>query len=178
MKKKLFYSSLIVLVLSILLCFGSFGFKNNKTNDANNEKLAYKQNTEAIKTLKEQDGANTTLLNKVENNPGKIAKKARTRVDTFLDRIKSVQNKSDEKKAKIYKSNLKDLATKDLRNNPDLKNVMIPKKYQTYVSTSRAHSTQILVKEKAKIDKQKYFTITYSNDTNKVEEITEYQVRK
>lgn len=176
MSKKLFYISLVVFIIMVVVLIVTTSTLNKKTQSADDEKLIYEQNKSNIKSLNKEHSQNRAYIAEVEKDPNKVAKEAKANVGKFVETLKSTENKTDDEKQNIYKSELKDHATESVINNSELTNIKVPENYETYVSTSRGKSIQVLVKDKSK-DANRYINVNYNPSTDKVDNIIEYKVR-
>lgn len=176
MAKKWFYMSLVVFIIMVVVLIVTTSTLNRHIQSANDEKLTYEQNKNTIKTLDKEHSENRAYIAEVENNPNNVAKEAKADVDKFIEVLKDVENKTDDEKQNIYQTELKNIATKEIISNTDLTNINIPDDYETYISTSRGKSIQVLVKDKAK-NPNRYTSVNYNPSTNKVENVIEYKVR-
>ncbi|MCD8845165.1 hypothetical protein [Staphylococcus gallinarum] len=176
MAKKWFYISLVVFIIMVVVLIVTTNILKRETESAEDEKLTYEQNKNTIKSLNKEHSEKRAYIAEVENNPNEVAKQAKSDVDKFVEILKDNENKTDDEKQNVYKSELKNIATKDIINNDDLTNLNIPDDYETYISTSRGESIQVLVKDKAK-QPNRYISVNYNPSTNKVENIIEYKVR-
>ncbi|WP_341775922.1 hypothetical protein [Staphylococcus hyicus] len=176
--KKLNMLIIFMFFIMVLVCIGSFTYKNNSISELNAAKTNLSQNEMAIKSLKSEQQDNQGLLARVEESPNDVANKAKKDVKSFLDRLQSYQGKSDSEKDKLFNLNLKTMTTQNIIINDDLKNIKIPKNYNLYVNTSRGKYTSVLVKDADTKKASRYFNINYNNSTNKIEAIKEFNIRK
>jgi hypothetical protein len=176
MAKTWFYISLVVFIIMVVVLIVTTSTLNQKKQSAENEKLTYEQNKETIKSLDREHSQNRAYIAEVENDPNSVAKEAKANVDTFVEKLKSFENKSDDEKQELYKSEFKDVATESIINNSDLTNLNIPDDYETYIGTSRGKSIQVLVQDKSK-EASRIINVNYDPSTDKIENIIEYKVR-
>lgn len=177
MSKKLLLFISISFIISIILVFLSFSFKNNKVESLNVAKSNEKSNHLAIKSLSDEELDNRGLLNKIEKNPDDVASKANDRVEKFVSELKEGNSMNDKQQETFYKQHLEQYTTKEVIQNEELKNIKIPKDYEMYINTSRGHYIQFLIQDDTKKKPSKYLTIAYNNSTNNIEKVTEYDVR-
>lgn len=177
MSRKSMIALILLTIVSLIIFTLCYSHKQNKKEDAQAQQSELINNKAQIKTMEKEQSDNTSLINKIESNPNKIATDAEAKVKKFVDRLQKVQKKTDQEKQKVYDQQLKSLTTKTLRQNDNLKDIYIPKKYESFVSTSRGHAVYILIKDKEHKHPNSYYNIKFNNATNKVESINEYQVR-
>lgn len=170
MKKRYVTMIILFFIASVVLFVVADGYYANKASKLETEKQVSKSLKEDVSAREQEKLQNGVLIDKIDNDPNKLAKEAKGQAVKVVEVMKDNEDKADSDKKKIYKSKLKGLVTDNLLSSDDLTSVTVPDNYDIDVSTHRGDSIPILFSSK-----DRYLVIGYDAYSEKITSVTEYK---
>lgn len=170
MKKRFIISILLTFIISIVCFFFAFTYQNQKETEFDRGKDVQAETKESIANLENQKQQNSVLIDKIENDPSKIAKEAIDVSKRFISVIDDNDKKSNEDKQRIFQEDLDDFVSDEVIENEDLTSLSIPDDYNIDVATYRGDQVPVLISGNGK-----YIVINYNSYNEEIMNITEYK---
>ena len=170
MQMKIVLSTIGIFIVSLIFFIVSIGYYNDKTSkmtEAHEQNKILKSQVSSSEKDKQQ---NSVLINKIKNDPNKLAKDAKHQATKLIDVLKKTENYSDGDKKKVFKSELKNFTSDSVRSSDELTSITVPKDYDVDVSTQRGYSIPILVSSK-----DRYLVIEYDSYSEQIISVKEYK---
>ncbi|MCE5131867.1 hypothetical protein KJB62_10740 [Staphylococcus saprophyticus] len=176
MNKKVLITICLIFVLSVVIFISTKSFYNSQNEALDIEKSNYEQYKTNIKQLKDEEKLNRAVISKSKDNPNILGEEAKDTSKKLLDKLIKYQNYSDDKKTNAYKNSLDNVATSDLYEDGELKNIIVPEKYEMFIGTSRGSNIEVLVKSKE--NEKDYITLEYDSAEQKISSIKKHETRE
>ena len=170
MKTKFVLSTIAIFLVSIIFFIVSVGYNNERTSKLTEAHEQNKVLKSQVSTSEQDKDQNSVLINKIENDPNKLAKDAKSQATKLIDVLKKTENYSDDDKSKVYKRELKNFTSESVRSSDGLTSITVPKDYDVDVSTQRGDSIPILVSSK-----DRYLVIEYDSYSEQIISVKEYK---
>lgn len=170
MKKRYIIIIILCFVASLAFLIITMGYNNAQSKKADDFKTTNKELESRIASSKQSKLQNSVLINKIDKDPNQLAKDAKKQAKQFVDVINKNKGKADKDKHQAYKSELKSIASEDIRNSDDLTSIAIPKDYDMDVSTQRGDSVPVLISSN-----DRYIVIGYDAYAEEITSIKEYK---
>lgn len=170
MKKRTIIIILILLIISLILFFISSGYKDSKDRKLEDLKYNSKVLKNNISVSKQKNTDNAILIDKIKNDPNKLASDAKKQALKFINALKKTEGESDSDKSKDFKKLLKGVSTEYVYSSKDLSSVVIPNNYEVDVSTERGSSIDVLISSN-----DRYLILQYDSYSELIEGVKEYK---
>lgn len=170
MKKRYITLIILLVIASFVFLLVSTSFEKGRESDLKTSKETNKVLESQISSSEQEKVQNTVLIDKINNDPNQLAKDAKKQATNFLEVIEKNDGKADSDKQKIYKRELKGIASESLRSNKDLTSISLPKDYDVDVSTQRGDNIGVLISSD-----DRYLEIDYDSYAEQITNITEYK---
>ncbi|MCG7340149.1 hypothetical protein MHZ36_12705 [Staphylococcus sp. ACRSN] len=170
MKKRYVIIISVFFAASLIFLIGAIGYNNAQSKKLDESKTSNQALNSRLETGKQEKLQNGVLIDKINNDPNRLAKDAKSNAEKLVDVIKEQQGKADKDKMNAYKSELKGFVSENVRNSEILTSISIDKDYDVDVSTQRGESIPVLISSK-----DKYIVIEYNAYADEISGVKEYK---
>ncbi len=170
MKKRYVIIISVFFAASLIFLIGAIGYNNAQSKKLDESKTSNQALNSRLETGKQEKLQNGVLIDKINNDPNRLAKDAKSNAEKLVDVIKEQQGKADKDKMNAYKSELKGFVSENVSNSEILTSISIDKDYDVDVSTQRGESIPVLISSK-----DKYIVIEYNAYADEISGVKEYK---